>query len=200
MTGDLRDGRLGDGGDHLRPVADDPLPLDLGADHEAGDVGQEDEGHVERVAPPDEAGCLVGGVPEEDASLVLRVVGHDADRAPLEQPEADDELRCEERLHLEERLGVDETVDHGVHVVRPRLLRRHDVGGESPRRGRRQVGRRVVAPPLRQVREDGSRLGDGVGVVDRQVVTAPRDGGVHAGAAHLLQGRDLTDHHLGHAW
>ena len=47
---DLRHRRLADRADHLRAVADDPLALDLRADHEAGHVGEEQQRHVERVA------------------------------------------------------------------------------------------------------------------------------------------------------
>ena len=77
---DLRHGRLGDGADHLRAVADDPLALDLGADHEAGHVGEEQQRDVERVAGPDEARALVRGVDEQHAALDLRLVGDDPDR------------------------------------------------------------------------------------------------------------------------
>ena len=74
---DLRHGRFGDGADHLRPVADDPVALDRGADHEAGHVGEEEQRHVEGVAGLDEAGRLVGRVDEEDAAGVLGLVGDD---------------------------------------------------------------------------------------------------------------------------
>ena len=78
---DLRHGRLADRADHLGAVADDALALDLGADHEAGHVGEEQQRHVEGVARPDEARGLVGGVGEQHAALVLGLVGHDPDRA-----------------------------------------------------------------------------------------------------------------------
>ncbi len=77
---DLRHGRLADGADHLRAVADDALALDLRADHEARHVGEEQQRHVERVARPDEARRLVGRVDEQHAALVLRLVGDDPDR------------------------------------------------------------------------------------------------------------------------
>ena len=85
---DLGHGGLGDGRDHLGPVADDALALDLGADHEAGHVGQEHQRQVEGVAQPDEAGALVGRVDEQHAALLHRVVGHDADGMAVEAGEA----------------------------------------------------------------------------------------------------------------
>ena len=57
------------------------------------------------------------------------------DRPAVEQPEADDQLGREERLHLEEALGVDEAVDQVVHVVALGVGRGHQLGGE--RRDRR---------------------------------------------------------------
>ncbi len=78
--GELRHGRFGDGADHLRAVADDPLALDRGADHEAGHVGEEEQRHVEGVAGLDEARRLVGRVDEQHAALLLGLVGDDADR------------------------------------------------------------------------------------------------------------------------
>ena len=77
---ELGDGRLGDGADHLGAVADDPLALDRGADHEARHVGEEEQRDVEGVAGLDEAGGLVGRVDEEDAAFLLGLVGDDADR------------------------------------------------------------------------------------------------------------------------
>ena len=50
------------------------------ADHVAGDVGQEQQRDVVRVADPDEAGRLVGGVGEEDPGHVHRLVGDEPDR------------------------------------------------------------------------------------------------------------------------
>src|ERR1019366_8797537 len=57
---DLRDGGLGDGADHLGAVPDDALPLDGGAHHEPGNVGQEQQRHAEGIAELDEPGGLVG--------------------------------------------------------------------------------------------------------------------------------------------
>ena len=92
---DLRHGRLAHRRHHLRPVTDDALALDGRADHEPGHVGQEDQREVEGVAQPDEAGRLVGGVDEQGAGEMGRVVGDDADRMPVETAEPDDQLAGE---------------------------------------------------------------------------------------------------------
>src|SRR3954451_18232622 len=56
---DLRYRRLGYRGDHLGAVADDALLLHDRTDHEAGDVGQEQQRHIESVAELYEPGRLV---------------------------------------------------------------------------------------------------------------------------------------------
>jgi hypothetical protein len=126
-------------------VADDPLALDLGADHEAGDVGEEQQGNVEGVAVPDEAGGLVGGVREQDAALVLGLVGDDADRAAVQAGEADDELLRPARVDLQEGALVDQALDQPLDVEGLVLVGRDQpadretlgIGGGLGRRRRR---------------------------------------------------------------
>ncbi len=136
---DLRHGRFGDGADHLRPVADDPLALDRGADHEAGHVGEEEQRQVEGVAGLDEAGRLVGGVDEEDAAGVLGLVGDDADRAPVEPPVADDQLLRPALVDGQEAVGVEQRVEQLLHVEGLVLVGGDDLGD------RRLGGRRRPA-------------------------------------------------------
>src|SRR5437016_5954543 len=124
---DLRHGRLRGREDHLRAVADDPLALDLGPDHEPGDVGEVHEGDVVGVAEPDEPRRLVGGVREEDAALHLRLVGDDPDGPAAEARPADDDLAREEALDLEPRPRVHHTVDDLVHVEILPLVVGHDL-------------------------------------------------------------------------
>ena len=52
------------------------------------------------------------------AGEVHRLVGDDADRAALDPAEAADDVRREQRLHLEEVAVVDDVLDDRVHVVR----------------------------------------------------------------------------------
>ena len=139
---DLRHRRLGDRADHLRPVPDDPLPLDVLADHEAGHVRQEEQRDVEGVAGHDEPRRLVGGVDEQDAALHLRLVGHDPDRPAVEPRVADDHLLRPARVHLEERVGIDDRPDQVLDVEGVLLVRRDDLARPP---GSRPVRR--AAPP-----------------------------------------------------
>ncbi len=134
-------------------MADDPGPLHLGADHEPGHVGKKEDGDVVGVAHEDEAGRLVGGVAEEHAPLVHRVVGDDAHDMPVEAGEAGGQLGGEEGLELEEGVGIDEAVDHPVHVVTGGLLGGQFGTGEKAEGFIAGTRRRPVAPPLGQVAE-----------------------------------------------
>ena len=104
---DQRDGRLGVGVDQLRAAADDAVPLLVGAGQEAGHVDEGQHRDVEGVAGAHEAGGLLGGVDVEAAGELHRLVGDDADRAALDAAEADEDVRREQRLDLEELLVVE---------------------------------------------------------------------------------------------
>src|SRR5580700_4113456 len=80
---ELRDSRAGDGGDHLGAVLSDAARLVLPAEHEAGDVLQEDQGNPALVTQLDEVGALERGLAEQDA-----VVGDDADGVAVDAGEA----------------------------------------------------------------------------------------------------------------
>ena len=121
----------------------------------------------------------------------------------VEAREPDDQLLGEQRLELEERVLVDERVDHLVHVVGAPLLDRHDrrrsasrsaIGarGGDDRRGlrRHDVGRYDSQRCAASIASSSSA---------HEVVAAAADGRVHARAAHLLERHLLADHHLGHA-
>jgi hypothetical protein len=69
----------GDGGDHLGAVLGDAAVLVLAADHEAGDVLQEDQRDAALGAQLDEVGALLGRLAKQDA-----VVGDDAHRHAVE--------------------------------------------------------------------------------------------------------------------
>ncbi len=136
---DLRDGRFAHGEQHLRPVPDDPLLLDRGADDEAGHVVQEDEGDPERVAEPDEARRLVGRVHVERAAEHHRLVGDDADRLPTDPGQPGDEVLRPLGLHPEDVAVVDHRGDHLADVV------------GAPRRGRDDVVD-LLDPPIHGIR------------------------------------------------
>src|SRR5215212_8312462 len=192
----LRHGGLGHRGDHLRPGADDPLALDLRADHEARHIGEEQQRHVEGVAGPDEARGLVRGVHEQNAATLLRLVRDDADHPALETRVAHDQLLGPAFLHLEEGLRVHERVDQLAHVERLVLVRR-DLGQPRCGLGGRGHGW-LVAPVRAEVAE--IRLGEVDALLVRldEEVPAPGHARVHPRAAHLLECDSLADHHLGH--
>jgi hypothetical protein len=108
-------------------MADDPRALHLGADHEAGHVGEVHERDIVGVAQPDEARRLVGGVDHQHATLDLGLVRHDADGPSSDPGQTHDDLSREEPLDLEERARVDHAVDHLVHVEPLALVVGHDV-------------------------------------------------------------------------
>ena len=150
---DLRHRRLGDRADHLRAVADDPLALDRGADHEPGHVGEKEQRDVERVAGHDEASRLVGGVDEQDAALLARLVGDDPDRPPVEPRVADHQLLRPAGVDLAERARVDERVDQVLDVERGLLVVRDDLRrtalGIGIGRRRRRAASRASSPACR---------------------------------------------------
>ena len=150
---DLRDRCFADGADHLRAVPDDPLALDLGPDHESRHVREEQQRDVERVAVPDETGCLVGGVREQHAALVLRLVRDDPDGAAVQARVADEQLLRPAGMDLHERVLVDDGPDERPHVERlvlvlgDQLADRGGAGGSICR----GPGGRLLAPAARQV-------------------------------------------------
>lgn len=105
------DGELGnvgarDGGNQLGTVLGNAFTLSLGADHEARDVLEEDEGDAALGAELDEVGSLLGGGREEDA-----VVGDDANLVAVDGGEAGDEGCAEVALELGEVGAVDDAGD-----------------------------------------------------------------------------------------
>ena len=197
---ELRHGRLGDGADHLRPVADDALALDVGADHEPGHVGEEEQRDVEGVAGHDEAGRLVGGVDEQHAALVPGLVGDDRrsrarrgarSRRRAPSPSARGPRRRSRRRPAPSISSLD--VEGRLLVVGDDL--RDRAPGAAGRRRRR---RRRLAPVRRHVGEVAAGEVDRLLVACDQEVAAAGDAGVHPGAAHLLERHLLADHHLRH--
>ena len=83
MSGDLRDGGAGDGGHELGAVLGDAARLVAAADHEAGDVLQEEQRDLPLAAQLDEMRALQRRFGKEDA-----VVGEDADADSVDGGEA----------------------------------------------------------------------------------------------------------------
>lgn len=150
------------------------------ADHEAGDVLQEQQRDAALVAQLDEVGALLGRFGEQDA-----VVGDDPDRVAVDPGEAGDQGLPELGLELREPGAVGDARDDLAYVVGGAGVRGDgaveavgvDLGlhggpdgpGQRPARGER--GGDVPHDP------------QGVGVVLGEVVGDAGDPGVHLAAA-----------------
>ena len=97
ITRDLRHLRAGDRGHHLGAVLGDAAGFVFLADHEAGDVLQEQQRNAALAAQLDEMRALQRAFGEQDA-----VVGEDADRDAVRVRKAGDQRRAVERLELVE--------------------------------------------------------------------------------------------------
>ena len=123
-------------------MLDDAAELLGGAGQEAGHVLEGDERDVEAVAEAHEARALERGVDVEAAGQVRGLVGHDPDRPAAEPPEADDEVRREVGLDLEEVPVVEHRPHDVLDVVGlVRLLRAPPSAAPRPRRS---TGSRVA--------------------------------------------------------
>ena len=110
--GDLGHLRGGDRGDQLGAVLGDALGLVLAADHEAGDVLQEQQRDAALAGELDEMRALLRALGEQHA-----VVGEDRHRHAPDMREAADQRAAVVRLELVELAAVDQPGDDLVHVV-----------------------------------------------------------------------------------
>ncbi|MBG9885138.1 hypothetical protein ABE10_00765, partial [Bacillus toyonensis] len=178
-------------------------PLLIGAGEVARHVHQGHDRDREGVAEAHETAGLLPGLDVQCSRHLRGLVGDDPDRSPFDPAEADDDVRREQRLHLEEVPVVDDVLDHRVDVV-GLVGGVGDDGVEGPvgvgrleREGglvRGELGHVVV----------GEEAEEGAGVVDRvvlvlsEVVRHTGTGVVGVGAAELLHAdvlaRDRLDH------
>jgi len=175
--------------DHLGAVLGDAPALVLAADHEAGDVLEEDQRDLAEAAELDEVGRLERRLAEEHA-----VVGDDPDREAEDAGEAGHDGGRVELLELREAAAVDDPRDHLADVVGDA-----GVAGDDPVDLLGVVdglvgGAEGDADGLLAVEglDDAAGLGEGVAVVERVVVGDPGVAGVDVGAAELLGGHDLA--------
>ncbi len=182
-----------DGVDQLGAVADDAALLGFRSDHESGDVVQEHQRCVTRVAQLDELGALLGLLREQDA-----VVAEQADREPVDRAPAADQLVAVQRLELLEAAAVEHPrvdltdVERDPHVGRGASDQLVDVVD-------RIVGRLGRAGPEllpAQVADDVADHPQRVHLVVGEVVAQTARAGVHLGAAQRLFIDDLVDRHL----
>ena len=87
----------------MMPLCSCPTP-----GQEAGHVDEGDDGDVETVAEAHEAGGLDRGVDVEDPGQDLGLVGHDADTAPVQPGEPDQDVLGVVFMNLEEFTLVDD--------------------------------------------------------------------------------------------
>ena len=181
---ELRDLGAGDGGHHLRAVLRDPAGLVLAADHEAGDVLEEDQRDLALRGELDEVGALERRRAEQDA-----VVGDDPDRVAVDVGEAGDERLAVARLEVVEAAAVDEPGDDLADLDGPARVGR-DGAVEAGRVDRRRLRRGPIPgrrrrPPV-QVADDRPAERERVLVVEREVVGDAGGRRVEVAAAEVL--------------
>ena len=190
---DHRDAAVAHGVDELRTVLDDAALLVAGADHESGDVLQEQDRHVHPVAQLDELGALVGLLAEQDA-----VVGEDAHGIAVDVPPAGDQRGAVQRLELVELAAVEHAGQDLARLEGDLDVRRGDaeqlLGVVQGRAGGLRRSRAGLAPV--QVADDVAADPQRVGLVEREVVGQPGLPRVHLGAAERLVVGVLVDRHL----
>src|SRR5688572_2023666 len=98
-------------------MAYDPAALPLDAKEERGHAYERDERGTEAAAKAHEPSRLVRGAYIEHPRPHDRLRGHNAHRLPGEPREADNDVACEELLHLEEVAVVHNFLDHHLHVI-----------------------------------------------------------------------------------
>ena len=179
-------------------MADDPLLLHLGADHEPRHIGQEDQRDVERVAQLHKTGGLVRGVDEQRPALRHGVVRHQSDDLTVHAGEADDEFGGPQRVDLEEGIGVDQAADVPGHVKSLPLGRRDQRSQIHALRFFGRLRRRPLPPVRWQIGQVLAHADQGIGLALDQHVPHPGLCTMHPRATHLLQRGLLTGDHLHH--
>ena len=187
--GDLGHLHGGDRGHHLRAVLGDAAVLVLAADHEAGDVLQEQQRNAALAAQLDEVRALLRRLAEQDA-----VVGDDAHRVAVELGEAAHQRRAVARLELVEARAIDHAGDDLAHVEGLAGVAGDDAVDLF------RVVQRLLALAERhvdrlravEVGDDAARDVERVGVVLGQVVGDAREPGVNIAAAQVLGAHHLA--------
>ena len=182
-------------------MADDAATFDVGADHEAGHVGEKQQRNVERVAQPDKARGFIRRVVEQHATLLHRLVRKNSNSLPVKASETCEQLLGEELLDLEPAAFVDDGFDELPHVVATVRFSWYQVAGRlrQSSRGFCVGGRRLFARPQRHVFEVGATELDRLLVICDQRVPTTALRAVHAGATELLEAHLLADDDLDHA-
>src|SRR5690606_27288617 len=101
----------------FRSAADDTRPFLVCAGKVAGNVDESDDRDGERIAEAHEAARLLTRLDVQGSRHLRGLVGDDADRTSFDAAETDDDVRCEQRLNLDEVTIVDDMLDDRVNVV-----------------------------------------------------------------------------------
>mmetsp|Transcript_27389 Transcript_27389/g.79408 ORF Transcript_27389/g.79408 Transcript_27389/m.79408 type:complete len:512 (-) Transcript_27389:745-2280(-) len=183
--GELRDGHVADGVDHLRAVLRDAALLVGGADDEACDVVEKHERHPAFAADLHEVRPLDRGLAEQHA-----VVRQDPHGEALDVRPTADQRGAVLRLELVEARAIRDPSDHLADVVRDvRALWDDAQHALLVVQGRFRHDAALQSRPgiaAGQVFDDLPAHCEGRLLVGREVVTSPGLGGVHQAAAQCL--------------
>lgn len=191
-NGEFRNICASNGSDELGTVLGNTITLRGGADHEAGDVLQEDKRDTTLRAELNEMGSFDGGRGKQDA-----VVGDDADLVAVNGGKAGHKSGTEVTLELGELGAINDTSNDFSNGDRlpqvgggntEELLR--VIEGFGKGLGRRLSGSRLCRPIEVANRPPGEC--DGVGIIDGQIVRDTRDGRVHLSTTELLSADDFS--------
>ena len=176
-------GSGGHGGDHLGAVLGDPAGFVFRADHEAGDVLQEDQRDAALVGQLDEVGGFLGAFGEENA-----VIRKDGDRHAVKARETADEGFAVELLELVELRAVNETGDDFAGIIGLAHVPRHQAVqfGRIVEGGLRLGQLEWLGLRLVQRTDDRADDGERVRVVGSVVVGDAGAAGVDIGAAEVF--------------
>ncbi len=170
-------------------MAGDAFVLVFAADHEAGDILQEDQRDGALAAQFDEMRALDRGLAEQHA-----VAGDDPDRAAFDMGEARHQRLAEARLEFVQPRAVDDARDHLADVVGGT-----QVGGDHAENLLGVIGRGFGALPLNgrgfgavEVAHRPAGEGQGMGVIFRQIVGNAGKAGVDIATAQIFGADDLA--------
>ncbi|MND99129.1 hypothetical protein D3C80_915060 [compost metagenome] len=179
----------GHGGDQLGAVLGDPAGLVFLADHETGNVLQEQQRDATLAGQLNEVRAFLRGFGKQDP-----IVGEDRHRVAVQVGKATHQRGAEQRLELIEHRGVNQTGDHFTHIER--LLgvgRNHTVQLLSVvQRGNRcLLGECAELVPI-EVGHAAPGNGQGMFVVVGIVVSNATGLAVHIGATEVLGADHFT--------
>lgn len=181
--GELWDISAGNGCDELGAVLCDAFTLGSGADHEAGNVLEEDQGDAALGAEFDKVSALLAGGGEKNA-----VVGDDADFVAVDAGEACDESGAVVAFELGEVRAIDDAGDDftdGKGLAQVSGCDAEELFRVVERLGEGWSGAGGGWPV--EVANGAASEGDGVGVVNGEVVCDAGDRRVHLAAAEVLR-------------